>query len=373
MTIGRYRAGRKPAHLHESFSRAFPRSLTPCAFPCEATAVWQWSNHSRSRTQAGRQTLCINIDETAICLFQGHGEGNLFCSKKTQNVSRWAQRVHLTLVAFLCEDAALQSKMPQILIGNERTIPANSLGALRASLPHNCHLVRAPSAWVDGYKFALAVKFLGVAMAPYAEEYQVVLYFDAYKAHLAPVVWSACAAARIIPVVIPARLTWLLQPLDAHVFAAFKVRLQREYQTARLDNPDGVCGVCELLLAVRRAIAEVLEGRSWAHAFQHTGFGADQGGISLRVLGQVGVQLPLAIPSTRPSDDQVQSCLPEKMRVNIAAMFKELSAKPALPAVSSGGSSASSGHALMAFGCDYIAMNTRSRTRARGEAAPSHE
>ena len=114
MTIGRYRAGRKPAHLHESFSRAFPRSLTPCAFPCEATAVWQWSNHSRSRTQAGRQTLCINIDETAICLFQGHGKGNLFCSKKTQNVSRWVQRVHLTLVAFLCEDAALQSKMPQI-------------------------------------------------------------------------------------------------------------------------------------------------------------------------------------------------------------------------------------------------------------------
>lgn len=280
--------------------------------------------------------------------------------------------MHLTLVAFLCEDVALQSKMPQIVIGNERTLKASSLGALRALLPVNCHLIRAPSAWVDAHKFALAVKLLGAAMAPYADDYQVVLYFDAYKAHLAPAVWSACAAARIIPVVIPAKCTWLLQPLDTHVFAAFKVRLQREYQTARLDNPNGVSGVRELLLAVRSAIAEVLEGRSWAHAFEQTGFGVDQGGISPRVLEHVGMQLPMTIPSTRPSDDQVQSCLPERARVNIAAMFKALLVKPELPVVSSGGASSSTVHAMMAFSSDCIALNTRSRTRARAEAGSSH-
>ena len=45
------------------------------------------------------------------------------------------------------------------------------------------------------------------------------MIFDAVPLHLADEVMRELATAGIWYLVIPARLTWLLQPLDAHAFA----------------------------------------------------------------------------------------------------------------------------------------------------------
>ena len=74
-----------------------------------------------------KRVLRINMDETAVCLFQGHGRGNLFLTNTeraaVQNVPRGKQRMFLTHVAFIRDDAAIQKQLPQVVIGNERAIP----------------------------------------------------------------------------------------------------------------------------------------------------------------------------------------------------------------------------------------------------------
>ena len=75
----------------------------------KALASWQWFNYVAGAVQRGRRLLRINVDETAICLFQGGGRGNVFLKKAEdchQHASLSQRRTYLTHVAFICDDAA---------------------------------------------------------------------------------------------------------------------------------------------------------------------------------------------------------------------------------------------------------------------------
>ena len=45
-------------------------------FP-QASAVWQWWNYYMAQLPTGKVPLRINLDETSICLFQGHSKGTI--------------------------------------------------------------------------------------------------------------------------------------------------------------------------------------------------------------------------------------------------------------------------------------------------------
>ena len=60
-----------------------------CAFLRQAFAAWQWSNFWRCKLPAGRRLLRINLDETAVCLFQGGGRGNVFLATADGAVNMW--------------------------------------------------------------------------------------------------------------------------------------------------------------------------------------------------------------------------------------------------------------------------------------------
>ena len=46
-----------------------------CRCTCEAVASWQWWNYYESQIPTAKTPLRINMDETAVCLFQGAGAG----------------------------------------------------------------------------------------------------------------------------------------------------------------------------------------------------------------------------------------------------------------------------------------------------------
>ena len=55
-------------------------------------------------------------------------------------------------------------------------------------------------------------------------ELQPILLLDTAKMHFSTAVLQACSRTRVWPVLVPASTTWLLQPLDTHAFAAYRVR-----------------------------------------------------------------------------------------------------------------------------------------------------
>lgn len=321
--------------------------------------MWQWWNYDRDQIPMGKAPLRINLDETAICLFQGDVKGAVFASKKRQRdepfqrVGRRKRRCYLTHVAMICDRSDLQPLLPQTIIGNEHTFAAKSMAALRASCPGNVTIVRQKSAWNNEVLCAAIVRRLARALEPHAATTQPILFLDAVRLHTTRRVLDACAAAGIWAIVVPAKMTLFLQPLDTDAFLPFKLRLKELYQSARSGSVDGDLGVEPFLQCVYGAIRGVLQGRRWATAFEKAGFGDRQAGVAKHVLRQLQVDEPPIVPSTRPAADQVRSCFPRRSKVHAAALWRPFD----------GASVAAASVVGAAAGSDAVALARGPRTR----------
>jgi hypothetical protein len=58
-------------------------------------------------------------------------------------------------------------------------------------------------------------------VAPYKATVQPILFLDDVRFHTTAHVLRACATAGIWAVVVPALMTWILQPLDTDAFLPF--------------------------------------------------------------------------------------------------------------------------------------------------------
>ena len=108
------------------------------------------------------------------------------------------------------------------------------------------------------------ITILGFVPQPFLEQYQLAPFMDAAPFHLAEAVLDAIAAARTWFVCIPARLTWLLQPLDTHAFLRVKRGLRRE----ALDDESAADGEEPLAKMMRYTVCAVSRGVLQAHEWR---------------------------------------------------------------------------------------------------------
>lgn len=261
--------------------------------------------------------LRLNLDETPICMYLGGRRGNVFLSRSepaVEHVSLGQRRAYMTHVAIICDDVAVQPHIPQVLIANERTLPARMLADLRSRLPANILLLRRKSAWNTTALCDTIVRRLAAALTANAPQRQAVLLLDVHKCHLGAAMLTACRERGIWVVYIPPKVTWLLQPLDVYVFHQFKIALFRECLRARIAAPGGATfDVPRLVNSLCAAIRCVLEGSPWAHAFDRCGFGLRQAGLGSRVRSALQLDAPPCMPDGRPSAEQLQRCFPKRV------------------------------------------------------------
>ena len=342
----------------------------------KATAAWQWYNYLHDAVVAGKVPLRINFDETAVCFAQHGKKGNLLMQKRgvRRRFGKKATRAYLTHVAFICDDRDIQQLLPQVLIGNEHTLKAADMSSLKARLPANTKIIRARSSWVNEGTCRTMVKWLHDALGSLLCHVQPILLFDAYKGHLTPSMWNACADNGIWPILAPARMTWCLQPLDTHGFAAYKRRLHDVYQELCAELPGGVGGIQELVDSVVIATREVLNSKSWADAFDRNGFSAGQKFVPTKAWQLLGVHAPINIGSARPTAMQIRCCCPSNYAVDEALVWKAVTASLAstsAPATSAGCSLPTPGLVLSsapsAAASSSEAMPICARTRSKSK------
>lgn len=315
----------------------------------------------KSRIPKHKAILRLNLDETSVCLHQGTGKGNVFISRKrrvTQRVSRQKRRCCITHVALICDQPHIQPLLPQVLVGNHATFLVRDMEALRASCPPNLILVRQQSAWNNKLLCARIIRWLGLALAPHSDRYQPVLLLDGSRIHFAREVLLACRRAGIWVVFIPARMTWLMQPLDTHAFRRYKQFLREAYQNARISNATSELCIHDFLQCLYSTIRSVLQGLEWDRAFDQDGFGSQQRLLSSAICANLQATTELLVPSDHPTPDEIALCFPRRTVVPHALLFQcadllpHVVALPAAAAIASGSVSTqetvsfSAGHAL---------------------------
>ena len=300
--------------------------------------MWRWWRACCDKVPDGRVPLRMNLDETSVCLYQGDRPGTVFASKKrkapTQKVSRGRRRACLTHVGLICDSIEFQPEMPQFIVGNGSTFLVRDMAALRAACPANVALVKQKSAWNNSSLCTKIVRMLGANLRPFLHRVQPILFLDAVPLHYHISVINACNAWNIWPVVVPARLTWLLQPLDTHFFYKYKVYLKQQYQIARISAATGELTIGEFLGCVYSTIDKIFDGPKLAEAFEENGFGPDLATARKFIRDMLEEEGALQVLAGLPSDEEVAICFPKKAKAPIAAVLRPLrppQRPPALP------------------------------------------
>ena len=155
------------------------------------------------------------------------------------------------------------------------------------------------------------------------ETYQPILFFDTAPAHMRAEVLGDLPGLGIWYVIIPPRMTWLLQPLDSHVFQKFKFFLKTRFQN-ELTERDGRLDIEYMVQLVIRAIRHVLQRYCWAAAFEQNGLTADHTKVSSFIRKHLQVESLDPFCTEPPSMDALRLCWPRTRRFPIAEVMDSL-------------------------------------------------
>lgn len=297
-----------------------------------------------SHDTSGKPVLRLNLDETSVSYFYEHSQGtiarhNEFLregQKPEANVGLAKRRMCITHIALICDDAGFQPYVPQVLVANEHLIPLRDMDLLRGCLPNNVFLLRQASAWNNTAIMRFVVQHLALAIATHRPGHHPILLVDCARCHLKEEVTQVCRSLGIYLCIVPARLTWLLQPLDTHGFSRYKHFMKVHYQEARTRSTTGDVSLLDWLRTICLVIRFVLQGIPWRSAFDENGFAPGQSKVSKYIIDEAALEQPIVLSTAPFSREDYAVLLPRRMKFQVAAFrppeWRALLALPAPPA-----------------------------------------
>lgn len=315
----------------------------------------------------------INIDETALAYSWARQKGTIVCrdrlpngrSLRTEQASRNDMRGNVTHMACICDDSSIQPLLPQILMGNHSKFTIRLLNSVAGQLPPNIRLWRQESSWNSHSTMRKALGILRRSLQPIASTHSIILILDMARVHIHHTIYQHAKQCGIRLLYVPARLTWLLQPCDTHLFARFKNELRRRWHEERCQSESGIISSAGWLHIIAQAIRVVIQGNKWRNSFSETGAIDDQAGLSKYILGHMGLLEPFAAPSTPPPLENVRRIFPKGLKFNVEnyVLWPTTQAEEAAPLLNVAGASPHTAPALADSTDSPIAARTRAQAR----------
>lgn len=317
--------------------------------------MWRWSHMLQSFWPSERRRVHINMDETNVRLVPPTARGHLVAAARkllrargslSRPGSKGEARCSFTQMVFLCDDEEIQQALPTILLVGERVMNERQRREILSGLPHHVALWRQKRAWVTAQTMTRAIFMVAQALAPWRDNLEVIFSADTYRAHLTNAVWAAMNRHRFTYMLIPASMTWALQPCDTHLFATYKREVAAEFQARqvdlsnrRLSPPPPVATASDrwaarvtcLVGALCAAFEKQVRRKSWAHAFNSNGLGRHHTAISPRLLSQLGFSGPPTGTAMWPELSDFNHIFPKRCEIPLEAIFNFVTRPPRNP------------------------------------------
>ena len=303
--------------------------------------MWQWNNWLRAESLAeGRRCVMMNLDESPIPVtFQAQNGttvaqcvGSAWHERPKQNISRKDRRTFFTLLSIVCDDRKIQPILPQLLIVGEKLVTLDELDALQLEMPDNMYIKRRGKGWNTADLFVEYLQLLAAILQPHGASVRFILTLDAVPCHLEKKVLDAIGASLLMWfLLIPAKLTWLLQPLDVYGFSKVKHRLRQGYQLAILDGDQSK----PAMLMIRIVLAELsrtLNLQPWRKYFRCIGLWDNRTCVRKFIKKQLAIETVPAILAVAPQLERLKLCWPSNRTVHLEEITVALPVMP-FPAV----------------------------------------
>jgi hypothetical protein len=128
--------------------------------------------------------------------------------------------------------------------------------------------------WVNTKKMQQIITHLGRVCKKEAPGKRIVLVLDCCPAHLAPAVLQHARARGLRPLLIPSKLTHVLQVLDFAVFARFKKNFHDSQMESLLQSFNGTQEVIDWIRNAARIVQDTFRTCAVAEHFHGAGQGA---------------------------------------------------------------------------------------------------
>jgi hypothetical protein len=309
----------------------FPTAISKRADWLKALAFFRWSNFLNDFGGSDRPVLRINMDESSVKLSPNPKLGYVMFGRRARKAvlrrgpgqPLSVRRASLSLVAFVCDDPAIQPLLPQVFVSNGRVLSKDDVASLNATCPRNVYVIQRKSAWVNTPVLLEIIGLLSEVLRRVLQTRAVILSLDTFRTHLDRRVVTAFADAGIFVLYVPALTTGWLQPLDVAVFAEYKRKVREEVERRRLAAPAGsgdlpkphVVGVC------CQCIASVLRSKSWVRAFELTGL-RGQGGLAAELKKRMGWADADFVAPVLPSLSELRAVYPRRASVPVEDIFR---------------------------------------------------
>ena len=275
----------------------------------QARAFYAMSNLFLQRGPAGKKAILINMDETPIQQSYPAQRGTIGVgSKRTlepgvaiERLATTDKRGIITHVAFIAEAVEIQDKLPQVFIANRKLVPRYVQDEVTPHLPPNTRIWSGSSSWTNEDCMCRILRLLHESLREDLQHGYIVLVLDMAAPHVVESVTALAMELNIVLLYIPAKLTWLLQPLDAYVFQAYKNNLRSAYVRARCEAQCfGVLTKAKWLRSVFQACDRTFTRRDFSKAFKLTGVSDNQASMSTRIKSFVKASENLPYDPTVP-------------------------------------------------------------------------
>ncbi len=230
-------------------------------------------------------------------------------------------KLAFTHIVAVCDDPLIQTLLPHILIVRTDMISAANATLLAAELASNVIIVRMQRAWTSEVVIREWFIRLRIALRRHRESVQFIVYSDAFKAHITSAIWEHVADNHWHYCLIPARLTWALQPCDAYVMAPYKRNLALSWHRSFLRTCIPSSAITQCIRCVNFVCKEFINKTHWKTAFEHIGLVGHQNLLSWNTLHKLEyVDIPL-VTNDLPSLAQLQSVFPAGHDIPIDSLF----------------------------------------------------
>ena len=275
----------------------------------QVAILFMWVQWLMLHVLRGRRTVTVNIDETSIVRQTANRRGYMLSSKGEAGFS-WHARIgtrdsrgHATLLAAVTDCAALQSHLPQFLLTKDSALTNVDKNRLR-SMPASIRWVQGSDGWITIVNLKPLLTLLRRCVRAQQPDAEIILIMDCASQHTNRGLLMHAARLGLHVVLVPAGCTWLLQPLDTHVFAVLKTCLSEQQTLRRGGALAGVLPNGVWVDIVAHAVQTVIVDRNWAHTFGANGLASTLVQLRPRISDILGYRLPLPLRSpTSPELD----------------------------------------------------------------------
>jgi hypothetical protein len=258
---------------------------------------------------AGKDFVMLNMDETNLSQVDAVKKGmvphkSVLRCEKIRSAPRVVDRTNTrtTLIAAVCNDPTLQPHLPQVILPrySKEVSPPSHLLAEYEKTAYPLEYWHGTSGGVSpGVMKAWLTKLRSVVQSHRPHAWLVVVV-DCATSHVEHSVLIHARRLGIVLVMVPSRLTWMLQLLDVFVFARLKWILRREMLRETCARPNVCMTSHHRVQSQARAIRQILVETDWADLFPQVGLHSDISDLRAEIRAALPVfEIPARLPKVR--------------------------------------------------------------------------